>query len=957
MTLRHVLNVLALMLSIFVCFSARAQAPEVSAPSGQPQAPQTPAPDFTIGIFRPEVHNSIEIDEINQREYALSMFRAAAKAVNLTFDVFTYIPDNDEVAGLKSGRMQFVGPVPVVEGRLKHMDMTEPILIAKGAAFYRTGSPRLANSEQLKGKRVGVAMWGAGHQWCLERQVAVMARESLNEALQELKDGKVDYVITTEIAGSMAIENQKLTGIRHAVLEDGKVLRAYAFAALPENDALRKKIDEGLRLIKNSGEADMLYDKYVAPYQARDRGSAVSLTVAAWVGGLLLAASAAGAMAYATTRNRLKRRSAALLESQEHYRLMTENLSGVTYRYLEHESGKRVMLSANSLFPIWQEVFPEFKLENVFGEGLRSGVHPDDVARLDEALLESRQNNRPLEVEFRLLDVNKVYHWIHARSFASKHPQGLVWQGILLDVTHQRQLASSLHESEVKFQEIVEHCHDGILAVNRPNGVVVEANSAAALALRIDRDSLIGKSICVLVPELKGSIESESGEAVELKANYRPAAADVRDLEVRIKSMEFGGRKAAVIVMRDVTVRERLARERARIETEMARTQKLEGLGVMAGGIAHDFNNILVGILGNLSLAQRQIDSQSTAYETLKLVQRSAGRAADLTSKLLAYSGGSAVERVPFDLRKLLLSSRDHLEVAAGRRSTLTITSPPEQVVVLGDAVQIEQVVVNLVRNATEAITHDNGKIEVSLQTIVLDGSRPQGLIGSDVPPPAEYAKLSVKDNGTGISPEVLQKMFEPFMTTKFAGRGLGLSASLGIVRAHGGYLRIETAIGTGTEFVVLLPMAARLGDRVVEPKSARLETSNQLRRTVLVVDDEHLVRVTLSAMLRSISASTIEAESGDAALELLRAGMQPDCVLLDMTMPGKDGLKTLQEIRTILPELPVILCSGFTQLALTPQVAADKKVSFLAKPYTVDDLAAEIERITSKVPSKPVSA
>ncbi len=947
---RCILNVLALMLSIFASCSVMAQ-------SAQTPPPIAPVEQFGLGIFRPEVHNGIEIDEINQREYALSMFRAAAKAVNLDFSVYTHIEDNDEVAGLKSGKMKFVGPVPVVEGRLKHMEMTEPILVAKGAAFYRTGSPRLSNSEQLKGKRVGVAMWGSGHQWCLERQVAVLVRASLKEALQDLKDGKLDYVITTEIAGAMAVEKLKITGIRHAVLEDGKVLRAYAFGALPENDALRKKIDEGLRLIRQSGEADMLYDKFVAPYQARDSGSAVSLTVAAWAGGLLLAASAAGAMAYATTRNRLKRRSADLLESQEHYRLMTENLSGVTYRYLEHESGRRVLLSANSLFPIWQEVFPEFRLENVFGDGIRSGVHPEDVRRLDEALHESRRNNRPVEVEFRLLDVNKVYHWIHARSFATSHAEGLVWQGILLDVTHQRQLASSLHESEVKFKEIVEHCHDGILAVNRPNGVVVEANSAAALALRIERDNLLGKSICDLVPELTEAIESEAGEAVELKVNYRPASSEVRDLEIRIKSMEFGGRKAAVIVLRDVSVREQLARERARIETEMARTQKLEGLGVMAGGIAHDFNNILVGILGNLSLAQRQIDAKSAAYETLKLVQRAAGRAADLTSKLLAYSGGSAVERIPFDLRKWLLSSRDHLEVASGRRSTLAITAPPQQVVVLGDEVQIEQVVVNLVRNATEAITHDSGKIEVVLQTIVLDGSRPQGLIGLDVPPPGEYAKLSVKDNGTGISHEVLQKMFEPFMTTKFAGRGLGLAASLGIVRAHGGYLRIDTAVGTGTEFVVLIPLAARLDDRVVEPKAAKVEASNQLRRTVLVVDDEQLVRVTLSAMLRSISASTIEAESGDAALELLRAGMLPDCLLLDMTMPGKDGLKTLQEIRMFLPELPVILCSGFTQSALTPQIAADTKVSFLAKPYTVDDLAAEIERITAKAPSKSVSA
>ena len=135
MTVRHLLNVLALMLCIFVCFSAQAQAPAVSSSTAQLPLPQTPPADFVVGMYHPEAHDSLEIDEINQREYALSMLRAAAKAVNLTFDVFTHIPENDVVAGLHSGKMQLIGPVPVVEGRLKDMEMTTPILIAKGAAF------------------------------------------------------------------------------------------------------------------------------------------------------------------------------------------------------------------------------------------------------------------------------------------------------------------------------------------------------------------------------------------------------------------------------------------------------------------------------------------------------------------------------------------------------------------------------------------------------------------------------------------------------------------------------------------------------------------------------------------------------------------------------------------------------------------------------------------------------
>lgn len=385
--------------------------------------------------------------------------------------------------------------------------------------------------------------------------------------------------------------------------------------------------------------------------------------------------------------------------------------------------------------------------------------------------------------------------------------------------------------------------------------------------------------------------------------------------------------------------------ERLAIERKLQEAQKLESLGLLAGGIAHDFNNLLTSVMGNASLASIDVDPTSPAATCLEQIQLAATRAAELCQQMLAYSGKGrfVVKRV--DLNQLITETTSLIHASISKTSSLGLNLAPMLPSVLADEAQMRQIIMNLVINASEALSDRSGAIRVS--TGVMHVNRNWLLRAHLAPdlPEDDYVFLEVADTGCGMSAEVRGRIFDPFFTTKFTGRGLGLAAVLGIVRGHGGALRVESESERGTTIRVVFPKAA--GE--LEPAPASPLTTPRWRGsgTILVVDDEETVRRVTTRMLKSLGFDVELAVDGlDGVHHFQVLGDQVRLVLLDLTMPRLDGEAAFRELRKLNPNVPVILMSGFNEQEVVSHFGASGLAGFLQKPFTISMMEAKLHEV-----------
>ncbi len=394
---------------------------------------------------------------------------------------------------------------------------------------------------------------------------------------------------------------------------------------------------------------------------------------------------------------------------------------------------------------------------------------------------------------------------------------------------------------------------------------------------------------------------------------------------------------------------ERRSSEEARqlLERQMQHAQKLESLGVLAGGIAHDFNNLLTAMLGHMNLAQLKLAPESPALPHLEGLERIIHRAADLTRQMLAYSGKGRFVVRSYDLNQVVQEVTHLLEVSISKKIALRFDLAPALPLVEADAAQIQQVIMNLVTNAADAIGDRDGTIRLITRSLQLDRAYLDQVFQGQELAPGSYVTLEVGDSGCGMSPEVLGRIFEPFFTTKITGRGLGLSATIGILKGHRAGMRIYSELGRGTTFKLLFPVSE--ADREVEV--AQL-VAPALRRQgkVLLVDDEEMIREAVTAVLESLGLTVLTAADGREALEIVqRPDVSVDVVLMDLTMPHMDGREAFQAIRRIHPDLPIILSSGYNEHESIQDFMGRGLAAFLQKPYTLQTLERTVLEVLAR--------
>jgi two-component system, cell cycle sensor histidine kinase and response regulator CckA len=435
-------------------------------------------------------------------------------------------------------------------------------------------------------------------------------------------------------------------------------------------------------------------------------------------------------------------------------------------------------------------------------------------------------------------------------------------------------------------------------------------------------------------------LETADGDFVEIE--YRFKTKDGRWIWCLSRDAPFartveGAVTSFIGTFLDITERKQQEKQRQEIEQRLQQTQRLESLGVLAGGIAHDFNNILMAILGHADLALDEMSPLASGRESLEQIKTAAMRAADLCTQMLAYSGKGCLEKKDFCLSNLVEEMLHMLRTSISKKCVLNLNLEKQLLLMHGDVSQIRQVLMNLLMNASEAIGERSGSISVS--TGAADCSKAYIEQSYIIHPlnPGLYVYLEVSDTGCGMSRETTQRMFEPFFTTKFTGRGLGLAAILGIVKAHGGALRVYSELGKGTTIKVLFPATEDTG---IEGRESPAESQWCGRGTVLLVDDEETVRAVTGKLLERLGLDVLTASDGRECVALYRDRKADIAVvLLDLTMPHMNGEEAFRQMRQINPDVRVILASGYSENDIAARFAGKGLVGCMQKPYTLSRL------------------
>ena len=517
-----------------------------------------------------------------------------------------------------------------------------------------------------------------------------------------------------------------------------------------------------------------------------------------------------------------------------------------------------------------------------------------------------------------------------------------------IEATRAANEARAVSDSLREQAQLLDMAHDGIMSLDW-NGTIRFWNRGAERMYGWTRDEALGRISHDLLktefPEPLTAIQEKVATVGRWEGELVHSCKDGGRIRVltRWAQRETGGASAGILeINTDIT-------EQRRIEEQLRHTQKLESLGVLAGGVAHDFNNLLTGILGNASLTLDNTGPNHPNRMLIEEVMRAAERAADLTRQLLAYAGKGRFVMRTLDLSELVREIAGLVQASVPKQAQVRMQLAQDLPGVDADPSQLQQIVMNLVINGAEAIGPEGGSVLIRTGLQEVDAQYISTMLGAgESLKPGRYVSLEVHDTGAGMDEAMLTKIFDPFFTTKFAGRGLGLSAVLGIVRAHEGALKVYSEPGQGTTFKVLFPASSHAVPHHAPAVRKELNGAG----TILIVDDEAVVRVTAKHTLERYGYQIMVADDGAAALDAYRES--PDgigMVLLDLTMPVMNGEETLRRLQTINPRVRVLLSSGYNEVEAVQRFAGKGLAGFIQKPYTASALAEKVKDVLTNGP------
>ncbi len=532
-------------------------------------------------------------------------------------------------------------------------------------------------------------------------------------------------------------------------------------------------------------------------------------------------------------------------------------------------------------------------------------------------------------------------------------------RSVVRHLTREHDLAEALAQSERRFERFFQEAPIGIALIDA-RGVVTESNDALRELAGIAGEMAPGTSLFDLVDE-EG--RTALGAALEEVAAVQGTVLDRPPVEVHLGG---GERVCAVVITRmglapdagsgfiahfiDTT-------EQKSLEAQFAQSQKMQAVGQLAGGIAHDFNNLLTAMIGfsDLLLLRHRPGDQS--FADIMQIKQNANRAANLVRQLLAFSRQQTLRPRVLDVTNILAELSHLLRRLIGENIELKMIHGRDLGPVKADQGQLEQVIINLAVNSRDAMP-EGGQLTIQTDNLTVDHEVKRK---GEVMPPGDYTRVVVTDTGHGISAENIDRIFEPFFSTKEvgAGTGLGLSTVYGIVKQSGGFIFAESEVDVGTTFAIYLPHYVP-SEAEVTASEAAVEESRDLSGigTILLVEDEDGVRAFSARALRNKGYEVLEARSGEAALEVLADQAKPiDLLVTDVVMPKIDGPTLVRQVREERPSLKVIFISGYTEDAFRKRLDQDAGIHFLPKPFSLKQLAGKVKEVMREPAGGPPQA
>jgi len=494
-----------------------------------------------------------------------------------------------------------------------------------------------------------------------------------------------------------------------------------------------------------------------------------------------------------------------------------------------------------------------------------------------------------------------------------------------------------IHALQNQSNTILQSSMDGLLVIGT-DGFIRFTNPAA--------EHLFGRP----APALLGSpFEYPIVQGQTSEISIGPPHIPTSPVEMSVVPIEWENEPAYLISLRDLTERHKAEEERKRHEAERQYAQKLESLGVLAGGIAHDFNNLLMSIVARAGLALRSLPADAPAREHLRIIEKSGLRGGELANQMLTFAGETKLAFHPIDLQQFLKESKPFLRSTVSKRITVTFDMATPLPAIHGDRSQLRQLLMNIVTNAAEAIGDQDGKIVISTGTIdtATHDFRQYHIMGHL--PSGSCVSMKIQDTGIGMEPELIPKIFDPFFSTKFPGRGLGLATLLGLARGHGAAVAVHSQLGHGTEFWFIFPTRQQLLPQQPPSVTLPLTPANSPTLTkVLVVDDEEDVRTACSLILQEMGFEALVAQDGKAGLRIFEKYQnQIALIFLDLTMPNLDGGQLAEKIRQLNPHVPILVSSGYAEEDAMKHFPQSSSNAFIQKPFQVEVLIAKVQELT----------
>ncbi|MCD4707702.1 MAG: PAS domain-containing protein [Candidatus Sabulitectum sp.] len=585
--------------------------------------------------------------------------------------------------------------------------------------------------------------------------------------------------------------------------------------------------------------------------------------------------------------------------------------------------------------------------------GWLNQVHPGDRGLLEEYMKEFLNSaDDRFEFEYRMRTKTGEWVWIHScGGIAERDENGkpLRMTGIHQDISG-RKLSEYLARKAVDDWENTFDSLPELIAVLDAEGTIIRVNKTQALALGMTREECIGRKLCTLmfpddlsrkscIPDfISGKIKPLTLQEVYIEKLQR-----YYEVSMSVLVDPDDGSIRVMHVARDISERKAAGKQQREMESRVQHTQKLESLGVLAGGIAHDFNNILMAIRGYTDLATSAVKEGEQVFEYLKEINKSVGVASELSGQMLAYSGrGNFVVETVY-INDIIKKMRPMVQVSVSRKAELRINTNEDLPPVKVDSTQMEQVILNLLTNASEAIGSSRGTITLTtgFEKILPPGRTNSGKTKQP------YVFIKVDDTGCGMSPEVLEKLFEPFYTTKVTGRGLGMAVVHGIVEGHKGFVTVSSEQGVGSSFKIFIPAVDKADKQMFSETEIKPSLSNVIPTGVLLVDDEANIVFIGRHVLQKYKYTVFSATNGEEALQVYRKNKELiQCVILDLTMPVMDGVECLRELKKIDPTVRVILSSGYNRQDAESKIHLDDIAGYLKKPYGLRALLAAVRRV-----------